>query len=663
MGFRTKLILLVVLVNLLAAGAVWQLFSSARSIKEQVQLFVPLSNYLEGISATHSALTRQNKEVFDYLISQEELNKREFATISLELEQSFHRWKKAAIQQQMLGVEGEHEDLELVDRTYLDYQHWQESLIEIFELAERGSWALALGKFQILGENSLNQRLLPAFDVALNDGMIEAEDTYHALILAVGGSPWGASNYAEQLEIIHTSMDFFVGGNSVNASINRQFSHLIDYLLQGHEKSLLNYEHSLAVSREALSFWTRATQKKALLYGLPPGDFSPLVTIVDASFQRFLQQAATAIEFKKAGRTAEALDLIIDQDLLIADLHDGTSLAIQEGAGILVSATNARLTAGFILLLLFFGASSLFSIRMSRDILGSAETLNSGMKAIHSGDFAHRINLKNDDFIGNLAQTFNTMMDSLCQTQASLEQLTTELEQRVEDRTSQLVTANRDLEAFNAMVSHDLRNPLTVIYGYSEILHEKHIKNGPPQILEIVNNVMTACDDMSRIVSALESLSQASHKKMARESVPLGEMVKKNIAQLSATEEHRKVDLIIHQAPEANGDKNLLEIVMTNLVSNAWKYSGKSLEPRIEFGAKERGGKAVWYIRDNGVGFDMKKSDQLFKTFGRLHSAKGFNGTGIGLATVQRIIHRHGGEIWAEGEEGQGATFYFHFGA
>ncbi len=663
MSFRAKLIFLVVLANLLLCGVVWQLITGAQSIKKQVQLFVPAVSYLQGISAVNSAITRQTKEIIDYLILHDELDRSEFISLSVDLEKYFQLWRQSAVQQQALGVEGEGDDLALVDKTYTVYQDWYRSMLAVFALTDKGNWGKAQKRFQEDLSAKLEMQLHPAIDAALNDGLIEVEDAYHGLLLAVGLIPWGAENNAILLEKIHTSMNFLIGGNQINASVNTQFSMLVDYLLHNDEKSLQRFYRSQVMGDEALAFWFQIAEKKALL-GTDLARTAPLkLANIERTYQRFLQQAASAIALKKSGQTNAALALIVrHDDQLISDFHSSTSQAVKEGAESLISRVTAFRMTGIMLLVIFLAVSSLLSIRMVRDMLFSLSTLNSGMTAIRSGDLAHRILLKKNDVMGKLAQTFNSMMDSLLQTQTSLERLTTELEQRVEDRTTQLASANEDLEAFNAMVSHDLRSPLTAISGYSQLLLLKHEENSPEEIRNNLGKIISASGAMARIVSSLEALSQASHRQLSLEPVDLGAMSAKILDQLSATLPQRKVEITINPAPDAIGDRDLVEIVLTNLLGNAWKYTGKTAAAKIEFGAQTQATKQLWYIRDNGAGFDMGNADQLFKTFGRLHSKIDFVGTGIGLSTVQRIIHRHGGEIWADSKEGQGATFYFHFG-
>jgi PAS domain S-box-containing protein len=220
-----------------------------------------------------------------------------------------------------------------------------------------------------------------------------------------------------------------------------------------------------------------------------------------------------------------------------------------------------------------------------------------------------------------------------------LRRLNEELEQRVRQRTAQLEATNHELEAFSYSISHDLMAPLRSIDGFSHILLEDYADELDDEGKDYLSRVRAASQHMGQLIDALLKLSRTTRSEISRENVDLSALAK-NIAQ-----ELR--------------DAWLLRIALENLLANAWKFTGKQSRALIEFGASEYEGTCPYFVRDNGAGFDMTYADKLFGAFQRLHRTNEFPGTGIGLATVQRIIHRHGGRVWAEGYPGQGATFYF----
>lgn len=263
------------------------------------------------------------------------------------------------------------------------------------------------------------------------------------------------------------------------------------------------------------------------------------------------------------------------------------------------------------------------------------------------------------DEIDVLIIAFNNMLAQIQQRDAALQTAQAELERRVDDRTRELTAANRELEAFSYSVSHDLRGPLEVINGFSFILSAEHGPELTTAAKECVQQIEGASRRMAELIDDLLNLSRVSTTSMHHERVDLSRMAREIADQLCRQEPSRRVTFDIHDCEPIEGDARLLRIVMENLLRNAWKYTSKHELAHIEVGCENRLGRRVFYVRDDGAGFDPAYANRLFKPFQRLHSSTQFQGTGIGLATVQRIIARHGGEIWAQGMVEQGATFYF----
>ena len=244
-------------------------------------------------------------------------------------------------------------------------------------------------------------------------------------------------------------------------------------------------------------------------------------------------------------------------------------------------------------------------------------------------------------------------------TEAEIRRINAELEQRVEQRTHDLQVANRELESFAYSVSHDLRAPLRAIEGFSRLIESEYAPHLDERGKDYFRRIRGGATRMATLIDDLLNLSKVSRQELRLGPVDLSALAREAAEELQATEPKRKVEWVIAPNIKGHGDTSLLQVVMQNLLGNAWKYSSKRDFAHIEFGVETRNGRPAYFVRDNGVGFDMAYSDKLFGAFQRLHSPGEFPGTGIGLATVKRIVLRHGGEVSAESKPAQGATFYF----
>jgi DNA-binding response OmpR family regulator len=228
--------------------------------------------------------------------------------------------------------------------------------------------------------------------------------------------------------------------------------------------------------------------------------------------------------------------------------------------------------------------------------------------------------------------------------------------QQLEEKNSELETLNRELQTFAYSVSHDLRQPLRSIHGFTKVLLEEYSGWVDDQGRHYLQRIRAGAERMSELIDGLMILSRVTRKPLLRRALDLGEIARRVFERLQEADQERSVELVLHERMEATGDPQLLESALENLIGNAWKFSSRRERARIEVGVRERD---TFFVKDDGIGFSMDYADKLFAPFSRLHAERDFEGTGIGLATVQRIIHRHGGRIWAESSPGEGATFYF----
>jgi signal transduction histidine kinase len=299
---------------------------------------------------------------------------------------------------------------------------------------------------------------------------------------------------------------------------------------------------------------------------------------------------------------------------------------------------------------------------------------------VEQGDYSRRAEKLSDDEVGLLAESFNAMLAEIGRRTSELElandelarqvaerdraeqevlDLNAVLESRVRERTAQLEAVNQELEAFCFSVSHDLRAPLRSIDGFGQALVEDFPDVIPDDARRYLARIRAATLRMGQLIEDLLNLSRLSRSPLRREPIDVGAIAREVAAELAQREPERQVEVSIWDGLQTEADPALVRVALENLISNAWKFSAHAAKPRIEIGALKDRGRQTFFVRDNGAGFDMAHAGKLFTPFQRLHSEREFVGTGIGLATVQRVVQRHGGRIWADAQTGMGATFYF----
>jgi signal transduction histidine kinase len=302
------------------------------------------------------------------------------------------------------------------------------------------------------------------------------------------------------------------------------------------------------------------------------------------------------------------------------------------------------------LLLLAVGLG--FAVMLSHSITRPLAALTKAAVALSEGNDARLVSLHSQDELGVLAQTFDAMAVKVRDSHR-------ELEAKVQDRTLQLQTINHELEAFSYSVSHDLRAPLRHINGFSQALLEDYADQLDEVGKQYLQEVRGASKEMAQLIDDLLQLARVTRSKLRREPVNLSELAQEVVLDLQKSMVERTVTVKLEEGLLVYGDRGLLRVVLSNLLGNAWKFTAKCTQAEIVFGQEWENEAPVYFVRDNGAGFEMAYASKLFGAFQRLHSAGEFEGTGIGLATVQRVIHRHEGRVWATGAVNQGATFYF----
>ncbi len=309
-----------------------------------------------------------------------------------------------------------------------------------------------------------------------------------------------------------------------------------------------------------------------------------------------------------------------------------------------------RRMAGIAALIVLGGALGAWWV--SRRITTPLNRLTTAAAAIASGDLGQRVDVPGTDELGRLGHSFNAMA-------GEVQRARSDLEGQVVERTQALRETNAELEAFSYSVSHDLRAPLRAIHGFARILLEDHGTQLDPEAKRVLGVIDENTKRMGNLIDDLLSFSRLGRKELESARVDMTELVRSVMDEIRRNAGDRPLDITIGPLPPARGDRDMLRQAITNLLDNAAKFTRKRAPGRIEVGHRADGAETVYYVKDNGAGFDPRYASKLFGVFQRLHRAEEFEGTGVGLAIVQRIVTRHGGRVWAEGQLEQGATFFF----
>jgi signal transduction histidine kinase len=305
------------------------------------------------------------------------------------------------------------------------------------------------------------------------------------------------------------------------------------------------------------------------------------------------------------------------------------------------AARSEVLRTSFFLVLAMLAILVAYMLVFRRLVLAPIQRLQGATDRIAGGDLEHRVALGSKDELGELGRRFDHMAGELQVSQ------------------NRMIAANKELEAFAYSVSHDLRAPLRGMDAFSRILMEKYASNMEEDARHCLQMIRGNAQQMGRLIDDLLSFSRLGQQPLRKERVDQNALVRAVIESLQAERQGRRIDLTVEDLPAAEADPRLLKQVWVNLISNAFKYTRGRDPAAIRIGSQAREGGPAYYVQDNGVGFDMRYAHKLFKVFQRLHRAEDYEGTGVGLAIVQRIIGRHGGRVWPQAAKNQGATFYF----
>lgn len=411
-----------------------------------------------------------------------------------------------------------------------------------------------------------------------------------------------------------------------------------------------------------------ASSTLSALHSSPPIQWAAIVRPDGTIFARYVRKGSSPPELgaklapgQKLGYWQEGRGILLASRIDFQGKPLGEVYLLAETADLAHSAMQfGAISAGILLLCFLIALLATSAIRrlLTEPLSSLAETAQAVSR---EKDYSVRAKTPSSgDELSALVQSFNEMLDQIQERDRALEQSHSALEERVRERTAELTAANKELEAFSYSVAHDLRGPLQQISNIAFLLEQSAAN--PESSLDtrgLIENLSDGSKRMSALIEDLLNLSRATTTPLRRAPIDLSNMVEGILGTLQSEDGRRHVEIKVEKGARAMADEGLMQVVLENLLRNAWKYTSKTETAKIDFGYREEPAGAVFFIHDNGAGFNPRYADRLFKPFQRLHSQNEFPGTGIGLATAYRIITRHGGKIWAKGEVNGGAEFYF----
>lgn len=661
MSIQRKFIAIIVVVCCAAAIAAGFLLWGSFALRNKAQLVIPAINYLECVAKSSAIISSQSRVAADFLVTGSVASKQGFEAYNTSAELSLKEWKRAIQEQKLLNVLGESEDLEDLKNIEEQYNNWRNATRSIIGRMSTPNTRTGSHDSLILPPDDT---MLVAIDAALEDGIEEVHFAYHNLLMSMGVIPWFMSASAEQMERAHIAIDYFIAVIRTADNINKQLKELMNYLLSGDTTYPERIARSSIQTEDALAKWADAVNRKNQLDGKSVNSGSlPLLAMTDSNRQikSLIEQI---VQKKQAGNSSEALTLVKHnlQTLLDKQVLPAVSLAKTDSKqainnisnGLVDTAKSAIRQALAIIVCVALLISALV-FKLMNMLSRSITQLKSGIDTIGAGNLDNRLNPQTTDGLGTLAASLDAMTERLQQSYNENASLNMRLEQQIE----QLKTANHEIESFSYMVAHDLRNPVSAINCYTEILLNESSCPLDDQSSQYLERIQYSSLRLTQLIDDILQLSLVTHAEVVREKLDVSNIARQVIYELGKRYPERKVDFICQPDIVVKASAQLIRILLENLLGNAWKYSSKMDLAIIEFGQMVKDGQTVCFVRDNGVGFDAAKAENIFVAFQRLHSRQEFEGTGIGLSIVQKIVNCHQGRIWAESTVGEGATFYF----
>ncbi|RII26076.1 MAG: hypothetical protein CXR30_17095 [Geobacter sp.] len=662
MSIQKKLVTIIVIVGCAAVIATSFLLWSTYTLQHKAEFVSPALNYLESVAKTSTFISNQRRVASDYLVTDTAAARQEFEKYSTSIDLGFQEWRRAIQEQKLLGIPGEAEDL--TNQIFLErkYDEWRKETRAVIDRKHVASGSKH-------GRDHLNlpsdDAILALMDSSLEDGIEEIHWAYHNLLMSMGAFPWLVMTSTQQMESAHIAIDYYVAVIRTADSLNKQLKELLNYLHSGEVDHLEKIARTGIQTEDALAKWSESINRKYHLDNKDDNEGSLLLKSVISSHVQTESLIDLIVKRKQAGNDAEAVRLVKShlQILLDKQLLPAVSLAksdskqeINNVSNKLIETAKAAVWQGLAAVIFVTLLITALVFRLMKMLTASITQIQSGIESIGTGNLDNRLNPQTSDEFGTLAASLDAMTERLQQSYNE----NTRLNARLEKQVTQLETANREIESFSYMVSHDLRNPVTAIGCYAEMMLKESARSMNAHSSQYLEKILNTSKRLSDLIEDIMLLARVTHMEIVTEELDASKIADRIMGELIQQAPDRKVDFLCQPDIHVRGSSQLITILLENILGNAWKYSSTMEQTVIEFGQLWKDGEQVCFVRDNGVGFSNADAQKIFVAFERLHSSSHeFEGTGIGLAIAKKIVNCHHGRIWAESAVGEGAVFYF----
>ena len=546
MSIQKKLITIIFIVGFVAALAASFLLWSAYALRSKARFVVPALNYLESVAKTSTIISSQRRVAADFMVTEAAAARQEFEVYSTSADLGFQEWKRSIMEQKLLGVPGEEEDLANqinIEKKYIEWRKETRAVID--QKREMKGLDRSHDQLNLPSDDAI----LSSIDSALEDGIEEVHWVYHNLLMSMGVIPWLVMTSTEQMERAHIAIDYFVAVIRTADNLNKQLKEMMNYLQSGEADHLEKISRNGIQTEDALASWGESVNRKKVFDKKDVNENVLLLQSVISSYRQVKNQIDLIIQNKQNGNNREAITLVNRhlQILMDKQVLPAVSLAkadskqeINHVSNYLISTAKSAVWQALAAVICVSLLITALIFRLMKMLSTSITQLQSGIESIGTGNLDNRLNPQTTDEMGKLAAALDNMTECLQQSYNENASLNARLEQQV----AQLETANREIEAYSYMVSHDLRNPVTAINCYAEIMLKESARTSDTSSVKYLEKIRNASTRLSQLIDDIMLLSRVSHTEMIMEKLDASKMAGQIMNVLIQQAPDRKVDFI-----------------------------------------------------------------------------------------------------------------------